>query len=182
MQFYSMPKIIYYVATSLDGYISGPDGDISGFVGEGSGLERYLEDLKGFSTVIMGRNTYEFGYRFGLDPGQPAYAHMDHYIISESLSFDTLHEKVRVIPPELTEIDRVRDASPTDVYLCGGGQLAGWLLRHGRLDVLKLKLNPLVLGGGVPLFAGVERQYGLTLLESEEFDHGLAMRTYSIRY
>lgn len=58
-----MNKIIYYVATSLDGYISGLDEDISGFVGVGSGLQKYLDDLKGFETDIMGRKTYEFGYK-----------------------------------------------------------------------------------------------------------------------
>ncbi|MFT6336819.1 MAG: dihydrofolate reductase [Saprospiraceae bacterium] len=58
-----MNKIIYYVATSLDGYISGLNEDISGFVGVGNGLQKYLYDLKGFETVIMGRKTYEFEYK-----------------------------------------------------------------------------------------------------------------------
>ena len=61
-----MKKIVYYVASSLDGYISGIDDDVSGFVYEGEMVEKYLEDLKSFQTVIMGRNTYEFGYKFGV--------------------------------------------------------------------------------------------------------------------
>lgn len=68
-----MRKIVYYVAGSLDGYISGPNADISGFVGTGSGGDKYLADLSNFDTVIMGRHTYEFGYKFGVQPGQPAY-------------------------------------------------------------------------------------------------------------
>ncbi|MEQ9300481.1 MAG: hypothetical protein RIF33_18045 [Cyclobacteriaceae bacterium] len=63
-----MRSITYYVATSLDGYICGPDEDISGFVHKGSGVAEYLTDLKEFDTVIMGRKTYEFGYQYGLDP------------------------------------------------------------------------------------------------------------------
>ena len=63
-----MRNITYYVATSIDGYIEGPDGDISGFVAQGAGVSQYLADLKEFDTVIMGRNTYEFGYAYGLKP------------------------------------------------------------------------------------------------------------------
>jgi dihydrofolate reductase len=64
----SKRKIVYYVASSLDGYISGINDDISGFVATGNGVERYLADLAEFDTVIMGKNTYEFGYKFGLQP------------------------------------------------------------------------------------------------------------------
>ena len=85
-----MRNIVYYVAVSLDGYISGIDGSIEGFVPDGNGVDRYLRDLKDFDTVIMGRNTYEFGYRFGLEPGQAAYPHMEHYIFSENLEFEDL--------------------------------------------------------------------------------------------
>ena len=40
-----MRNIVYYVATSLDGFISGPDGDISGFAADGNGVDQYLHDL-----------------------------------------------------------------------------------------------------------------------------------------
>lgn len=81
-----MPKIVYYVAISLDGYIAGEGDDVSMFIPGGNGVEQYQKDLLDFSTVIMGRRTYEFGYQYGLQPGQPAYPHMEHYIFSDSLS------------------------------------------------------------------------------------------------
>lgn len=43
-----MKKIIYYVATSLDGFIAGPNEDSSSFVGGGDLVDRYLSDLKRF--------------------------------------------------------------------------------------------------------------------------------------
>ncbi len=60
-----MRKITCYVASSLDGFISGLNDDIGGFVETENGVEKYLADLANFDTVIMGRNTYEFGFKYG---------------------------------------------------------------------------------------------------------------------
>ncbi len=49
-----MQKIIYYVASSLDGFIAGTNSDISKFISEGKGVEKYLSDLQKFETVIIG--------------------------------------------------------------------------------------------------------------------------------
>ena len=178
-----MKKVVYYVAISIDGFICGLDADISGFVGEGNGVTQYLNDLKEFETVIMGRNTYEFGYAYGLIPGQPAYPHMDHYIFSKSLSFDTKHEKVHLIPDfKIAKINELKKTSKTDIYLCGGGIFAGWLLEHKLIDVLKVKLNPLLLGDGIRLFGDSKQGYKLNLTDTQSYDGGLVFNTYNIIY
>ena len=143
---------------------------------------QYLSDLKEFDTVIMGRKTYEFGYRFGIEPGQPAYPHMQHFIFSDSLSFDNPHENVTVCKPDLDFIKRLKKESGTDIYLCGGGKFAGWLLDNKLIDVLKIKLNPLVLGSGVRLFGESEKEYKLELLESKVFEEGLQIMEFGVGY
>lgn len=177
-----MRKVVYYVATSMDGYISGPAGDISGFVQESDAVERYLNDLKNFDTVIMGRKTYEFGYRFGLEPGKPAYAHMEHYIFSRSLNFKTQSRLVHVSKPDIEIIKELKKQKGTDIYLCGGGQFAGWLLRHEMVDILKLKLNPFIQGNGVSLFGDVSRMYNLTFIRGRQYTYGVQIIEYQIEY
>lgn len=59
-----MKKVVYYVTVSIDGFMCGLDADVRGFVSERNGVKQYLDDLKEFETVIMGRNTYEFGYAY----------------------------------------------------------------------------------------------------------------------
>lgn len=177
-----MRKIVYYVATSIDGYISGPDGDISLFNPEGNGVAKYLEDLKSFDTVIMGRKTYEFGYKYGLEPGTLAYPHMDHYIFSKSLKFENQDPRLFILPIELNLIHKLKNEVGTDIYLCGGGKFAGWLLENEVIDILKIKLNPIILGEGVPLFGQSKKAVKLDRIESELFDHGLEIVIYSIKY
>lgn len=177
-----MRSIIYYVATSIDGFIAGPNDNIGGFVGEGSGVEQYLNDLKTFDTVIMGRRTYEFGYKFGLQAGQPAYPHMENYIFSNTLHFDTPAQNVHIRPPDPDFIRSLKTRTGTDIYLCGGGVFAGWLLDHGLIDTLKIKLNPLILGAGIRLFGRSTRKIQTELLEQQPHDNGLQFMTYRVLY
>ncbi|HMQ08547.1 MAG TPA: dihydrofolate reductase family protein [Saprospiraceae bacterium] len=177
-----MRRLIYYVAASIDGYISGPEDDISGFVASGNGVDQYLQDLEHFDTVIMGRRTYEFGYKFGLVPGQPAYPHMKHYIFSGTLNFHNSHPGVEVKELNVYEIERIRKLQGSDIYVCGGGMLAGWLLDRQLIHGVKLKLNPLILGKGVRLFGSSEKKHKLEMIESVSCDGGLQIITYDIHY
>ena len=177
-----MRKIVYYIASSIDGFITGANEDVSRFIYEGPGVEKYKKDLQEFDTVIMGRKTYEFAYQFGLVPGQPAYPHMKHYIFSSSLSFDNPADNVQAVKPDIEFIKKLKEEQGSDIYLCGGGQFAGWLLDHKLIDVIKIKLNPLVLGEGTPLFGKLNNAYQLSLMESERFDDGLQILSYRPEY
>jgi len=175
-----MTKIIYYVASSIDGFIAGPNDDISDFFTGGKGVEKYLSDLQNFKTVIMGRRTYEFGYNYGLELGQPAYPHMEHFIFSDSLKIKKLAESVHIEKKSINRIKEIKESAQTDVYLCGGGEFAGWLLDNGLIDQLKLKLNPIILGYGIRLFGKSKNKAKLKLIETESFEEGLKILTYDI--
>jgi dihydrofolate reductase len=173
-----MRNIVYYVAVSLDGFISGPADDVSLFLQEGTGVEKYQRDLEDFDTVIMGRKTYEFGYAYGMEPGQLPYPNMEHYIFSNTLNFKQQHEKVHVLPVEVSHIKDLKRQDGSDIYLCGGSIFAGWLLGEGLIDILKIKLNPILIGHGEPLFRNAETQARLTFKSVESFDKGLQILTY----
>lgn len=145
-------------------------------------LSSYLEDLKTFKTVIMGRHTYEFCYAYGLKPGQPAYPHMHHYIFSETLDFENQSDQVTLCNLDLNIIRHLKQSSETDIYLCGGGRFAEWLLDHEMIDLLKVKLNPVIIGDGIRLFGSSKKQSKLELLDSQLFEDGLTINTYQINY
>lgn len=173
-----MQKLVYYVATSLDGYIAGPNGDISQFVLQGPGVEKYQSDLQSYQVVIMGRNTYEFGYQYGLQPGQPAYPHMQHHIFSNNMEIENLAESVHVERVSVERVKEIKNTSSSDVYLCGGGQFAGWLLEHGLIDQLKLKVNPIVLGEGTKLFGDSKATAKWKVIDTECFQDGIQILTF----
>ncbi|WP_382304648.1 dihydrofolate reductase family protein [Herbiconiux sp. UC225_62] len=163
-----MRKLVYYVAVTLDGFIAGRDGDFSMFDAEGEHMEAILRDYRdtlpgpaltamglhadrsGFSTVLMGWNTYAVGLPLGLtDP----YPHLDTVVFSRShTGDDDTDPAVRVTDDDPVAVVReLKRRDGCDIWLCGGGQLATAL--QSEIDTLVLKINPLALGDGIPLFA-----------------------------
>ncbi|MEU0491157.1 dihydrofolate reductase family protein [Nocardiopsis sp. NPDC006139] len=165
-----MRKLVYYVAVTLDGFVAGPDGaDPSGPGGFWPIPEDYVrhiaaeypETLPGparaalgvtaegtlFDTVVEGRRSYQVGLDAGVSD---AYPHLRHLVFSRTLgqSPDPAVEVVATDP-----VARVRElkAEPgRDVWLIGGGELAGVL--YPEIDRLVVKLGPLTTGAGIPLF------------------------------
>jgi dihydrofolate reductase len=106
---------------------------------------------------------------------------MTHYVFSNSLTFDNPDPKVLVRPIRIEEIDKIKKQNGTDIYLCGGGNFAGWLLNNNQIDILKIKLNPLLLGKGVRILGDAGSDFKLELIETDRYDNGLQIMTYKLR-
>jgi dihydrofolate reductase len=178
-----MRKLVYDVAMTLDGFIAHEDGTTGGFV-EGEHLPDYLARLAGYDTVVMGRRTYEYGYPFGVVPGQraPLYAHMRHYIFSRSLCFGPDAWVEVVGPDEAACVKGLKAEGGTDIYLCGGGAFSGFLLDQGLIDRVVIKLNPVVLGRGIRLFGGSDSTARLDLVSSKPYGNGVLLLCYDVKY
>ncbi len=174
-----MRQVIYDVAVTLDGFICHEDGSIEGFIPEGEHVADYMDRLKSYSAVLMGRKTYEFGYRYGLKPGDKPYEHMENIVFSDSLKLDS--SQVRVVGRDEFDVVRsLKDSEGGDIYLCGGGVLAGTLLGHGLINQLVIKLNPVVFGAGVKMFGDNAINVGLELVDSKAYSSGVTLNRYDV--
>lgn len=172
-----MQPIIYDVAVSADGFIAGPNSDVSAFPHTGPIVADYLSRLATYSTVLMGRATYEFGLKHGLPLGANPYPHMRCIVVSSTLS----------LPDDTVEIWRNLNAladlcatSPGPIYLCGGGHLASAVAASGHLTHLSLKRAPVLLGSGVKLFADKVPLHPLTLQTQTDYGEGLLHQNYRL--
>lgn len=173
-----MRNLVYDVAMSLDGFIAGPGGDVSRFLSAGDHVDAYFARLAAYDTTVMGRATYEFGYAFGMAPGARAYPHMTHHIYSRTLELPADSQVEVVRDDAASHVAALKATDGGDIYLCGGGRLAGALLAAGLIDRLIVKLNPILLGEGVPLFDGARAD--LTLLDSRRYESGVVLLTYDV--
>lgn len=168
-----MRRIIYDVAVSRDGFIAGPNGDVSIFPHSGDHVDAYNKRLATYDTVIMGRHTYEFAYQFGLPAGAKAYPHMEHYIFSEKLELPDTAEVTAVRSDFSVKLRDLKAQKGTDIYLCGGGAFAGMLAGNKLIDLLRLKIAPVLCGRGTPLFGGLTIMAGLSRVSSTQYKNGV---------
>lgn len=178
-----MRKLIYHIATTLDGFIAHTNGTTEGFLENGEHVTDYLQSLKDYDTVIMGRKTYEYGYNYGLKPGTPAYPHMMHYIFSKTLRFAQMSEQLKIVREN--EVNFVKDLKKTTgspIYLCGGGKFAGAMLENQLIDEIKIKLNPVFFGRGISLFADAFLMHELRPLNQIAYDNGVHLLHYEVKY
>ncbi|MCL4256353.1 MAG: dihydrofolate reductase family protein [Anaerolineae bacterium] len=177
-------KLIYYVATTVDQFIAHADGGVGGFLTEGEHIPDYMNSLRDYDTVIMGKNTYEFGYAYGLKAGEPVptYGHMMQYVMSQTMP-EYHHPQLQVIRQDPAEFVRgLKSQAGGQIYLCGGGALAGYLLDHALIDDLIVKVNPVLFGDGIPLFGESKRQVGLIYRHSKIYPTGVIFTHYVINY
>ena len=63
-----------------------------------------------------------------------------------------------------------------DIWLCGGAELAGALFIE--IDELILKINPVVIGSGIPLFDGAAENRPTVLTEHKVYANGFVLARY----
>ena len=172
-------KLQYLVAMTLDGKIAQPDGTFGCFflVSDEHHAD-YLESLKSFDTVLMGRSTYDVGLKTGVtDP----YPHLTSYVFSKSLA-EGPNPRVQIIredPAGFVQTLKQQPGGP--IYLCGGSKLAATLLDAGLIDEVVLKLNPLLIGEGIPLFAEVAAPILLELQDMKRYGNSVLLLTYRVK-
>ncbi|HWS34771.1 MAG TPA: dihydrofolate reductase family protein [Actinoplanes sp.] len=173
-----MRKLVYFVASSLDGFIAGPDGGWD-FLQSGADVIGYMQDnypetlpshVRGpdappnrvFDTVLMGRNTYEPALKAGISH---PYAHLEEIVFSRTLRLEQ--------GDPVTVVRDLKQQPGLDIWLAGGGDLAGRLLPE--IDELVLKLNPVVIGTGVPLAAAGFAPHHFTLVDTTPLPSGVVV-------
>lgn len=181
-----MRRLIYHVATTLDNFIAHPDGTTDGFLPTGTFIRDFLDSIKTYGVILMGRKTYEYGFQFGLQKGQPAYAEINpelmNYVFSKTMEFEPTDRVQLVRGDEATFVGQLKAQEGKPIWLCGGGELAGKLLDAHLIDELIIKLNPVVFGEGIRLFGSSKSNVNLTLTDCKPYENGLIRLTYRTDY
>ncbi|WP_158545278.1 dihydrofolate reductase family protein [Bremerella cremea] len=170
-----MRKIVYFVTASLDGFIARPNGAIDWLIqAEGNEDFGFAQFLNSIDTVIQGRHTYE--HVLSLRPYP--YANQKNYVFSRKL-FECQHAEI-VRQPVSEFVGWLRSQPGQDIWLVGGGQLAAAFLEAGAIDELKVFVQPILLGEGIPLARHIGRDIRLTVKHSRDFSQGLVQIDFEV--
>lgn len=187
-----MREIIVSERITLDGFITGPNGEMDWmeeFLDEA--LANYESELqKTADTALMGRVTYQgfesYWPHVPEDPASPQglveYANqlnaMRKIVFSRTLSRAGWNNStvVREIVPEA--IRKLKQAPGRNIVIQGSASIVQTLMKHGLIDRYQLLVYPIVLGSGKPLFQQSSHKLKLSLVHTERHPSGVVVLAY----
>lgn len=161
-------KIIVEAATSADGYIARPDGDV-GWLNNPhlKGDHGMAAFFKTIDTILWGRKTYEKGIEMGMkasfDP------RVRNYLFSRHPQGDLLPGFEYATEPIKPFAQRLRRQRGKHIWMMGGGELIASFLDEGEIDEFSIHVMPVMIGAGIPLVAARHRTIPLELLATKKF-------------
>jgi dihydrofolate reductase len=182
-----MGKLIYSMITSIDGYVSDPDGDFGWGAPDQESHEFIGELTRSIGTYLYGRRIYEtmvYWETAHRVPDQPPYL-VDYARIWQAADKIVYSTTLDEVTSERTQIERTFDteavrklkaASDRDLSV-DGPQLAAQAIRAGLVDEYQLIVAPAIVGGGHRFFPeGVRAD--LELLDEHHFGNGFVYLRY----
>jgi dihydrofolate reductase len=182
-----MRKIIYWVHTSVDGFIAGPNGEFD-WPAMTPGLSDYSDALHDrVDTFLYGRVVWELMSGYWPTAGQLSdHPHdvrfakiwpvMDKVVFSRTLT--EVGWNARLATDLEGEVRALKDQPGKDMLVTGGAGVAAALAELDLLDEYQVVVHPVVLGGGKQVFPDVTR-FGLTLADSRVFDNRAVLLSYA---
>ena len=140
-----MRHLRYSVASSLDGYIAGPNGEFDWIVIDPD--IDFAAMYAGFSGLVMGRRSYDVYVATGGGEG-PA---LPTYVYSRTLP-EGERDGVTFARDAVSRVRALKQSADTKpLWLWGGGNLFRQLADAGLVDGVDVAIIPVLLGGGIPL-------------------------------
>ena len=149
-------KTQYYTASSLDGFIAGPNDSLDWLFTLGDVAETsYPGFIKDVGALAMGSSTYEWMLRHAINAEKPEpwpYTQPTWVFSSRTLP-GVPGADIRFVEGDVRPVHAamVEAAAGKNVWLVGGGDLVGQFHDQGLLDEIFVQIGSVTLGAGKPL-------------------------------
>jgi dihydrofolate reductase len=173
-------KIIVQAATSADGYIARPDGDIEWLNSfpHPKGMYGMAAFMRSIDTILYGRKTYDFGVEMGVTFDRK----IRHYVFSRQSPLPSAPPGVEFVSEPVREFARrLRGTKGKDIWMMGGADIIASFLDEQSIDEFLIIMIPVIIGDGIPLVAPRHRHVSLRLKSARSFPDGAVQLHYSVR-
>jgi dihydrofolate reductase len=172
-------KIIVNIATSLDGYVARPDGNLDWLTERPApkGFYGLPEFERSIDAKILGRKTFDRSLQMGARFSGDAV----HYVFSRRPAPASVPAGVIFVTESIRVFSkRLRGQPGKNVWLMGGGEIIGAFLDEDAIDEFIITVVPIFIGEGIPLVAPMHRDMGLRLVGVQQYPDGVVQLHYEM--
>ncbi len=177
-------KIIVYIATSADGYIARPDGDVEWLNRRPSGADYGMRAFyRTIDTVLWGRKTYDWALDYQKKTGQQGEVvdpRVANYVFSRTPPKHVAPGVDFVPGPVEAFAKRLRATPGKHIWMMSGGELIASFLDAGEIDEFDIHVMPTLIGEGIPLIAPRRRDVELRTLSAKKYSDGVVRLRYAV--
>jgi dihydrofolate reductase len=184
-----MGKIVVSENVSLDGVVQDPAGDegfrVGGWVGlikDSPQLSKLaLDEALDAEALLLGRRSYEwFAARWPSRSGELAdrLNSLPKYVVSSTLEHLAWNNSTVLRGDVLNEVSKLKKELDGEIVVPASFQLVHALVEHDLVDELRLKVFPVVLGGGERLFGETSDKKPLRLVGTQTVEGDVAFLAY----
>ncbi|MBI1277966.1 MAG: dihydrofolate reductase [Anaerolineaceae bacterium] len=187
----TMRKVFLQIDVTLDGFIADASGETDWVTSNETMNSEASELLDTVDTILLGRVAYQDFVSFWpfADMSAPTTIskitsqinHADKIIFSKTLdkvqwgTFNNARLIHDNIPEEITKL---KASSGKNLLLYAGQKIIFTFVQNNLIDEYHLRVHPVVLGSGLPLFPHIENRLKLNLLRTRPYDNGVVMSIY----
>ncbi|MBA3994992.1 MAG: deaminase [Cyanobacteria bacterium DS2.3.42] len=179
-------KTQYYTASSLDGFVADSENSLDWLLQFGEPAESYPKFIKDIGVIVMGSTTYEWLLEHEInknkDQPKPWPYEQPAWVFSTRNLFVVPNADIRFVKGDVKAVyqDMVNAAQGKNIWVVGGGDLAGQFFDQGLLDELIITITPVTLGSGAPLLPRRISNPPLKLLEVKHYGDFYAELRYEV--
>jgi dihydrofolate reductase len=177
-------RIVVYIATSADGYIARPDGDVEWLNRRPHTIDYGMREFySGIDTILWGRKTYDWLLRYYAQQGKTEElfdTKVTNYVFSRNPPARPAEGVLFVSQPVKAFVQRLRATPGKQIWMMGGGELIASFLDAGEIDEFDVHVIPVFIGEGIPLVAPRHRDISLRLLSSHAYPDGVVRLRYEV--
>jgi dihydrofolate reductase len=173
-------KIIVNIATSADGYVARPDGNLDWLTKRPAprgfyGLPKFSRSI---DAKILGRKTFDLSVKMGA-----RFSRDDvHYVFSRGAPPASVPDGVEFVTESIsTFAERLRKHAGKNIWMMGGGEIIGSFLDEQAIDEFIITVVPTFIGEGIPLIAPRHCEVPLRLLSLRRFRDGVVQLHYDVQ-
>ena len=174
---------------SLDGYFEGEDHDLSWHNVDGEFNDFAHEQLRETGTLLFGKRTYDLMAGFWPTPQAQAVdketaaamSALPKVVVSDKPFAPSWQPTTVVTANVHDEITKLKSENGKSIGVLGSNALSVGLMEAGLVDEFRLMVNPVAIGKGTPLFAGLAQRVKLNFIGSRVFKNGNVLNRYSTR-